>query len=76
MTCPFGVGINHLHENSLSSGMIGETDNTQTPAVYRLYTHKKLEIGYNEKQIVDVNLTSDGRVDIEPGKVLEFSYEV
>ncbi|PAV82301.1 hypothetical protein WR25_07250 [Diploscapter pachys] len=57
-------------------GMIGETDNTQTPAVYRLYTHKKLEIGYNEKQIVDVNLTSDGRVDIEPGKVLEFSYEV
>jgi len=56
--------------------MIGETDNTQTPAVYRLYTHKKLEIGYNEKQIVDVNLTSDGRVDIEPGKVLEFSYEV
>uniref|UniRef100_A0A1I7XCC1 Transmembrane 9 superfamily member n=1 Tax=Heterorhabditis bacteriophora TaxID=37862 RepID=A0A1I7XCC1_HETBA len=57
-------------------GMIGEVDNTVDPPSYKLYTHKKLDIGYNDKQVVDVNLTSDGRAEIHPGVELEFSYEV
>ena len=28
---------------------------------YYIWTHKKLDIGYNEDQTVDISLTSDGK---------------
>lgn len=57
--------------------MLGEEDDSSGPEpVYKIFTHKKFEIGYNDKRIVDVNLTSDNRVTIAPKTQLEFSYEV
>lgn len=57
-------------------GMVGEIDNTVSPPAYKLYTHKRLDIGFNDKQVVDVNLTTDGRVDIRPGAEITYTYEV
>uniref|UniRef100_A0A8L8JDQ5 Transmembrane 9 superfamily member n=1 Tax=Heligmosomoides polygyrus TaxID=6339 RepID=A0A8L8JDQ5_HELPZ len=57
-------------------GMVGEVDETRSPPAYKLYTHKLLDIGFNDKQVVDVNLTSGGHTEIHPGVELEFSYEV
>jgi len=37
---------------------------------------KKFEIGYNGKRIVDVNLTSESRVKLEPDLKIPFTYEV
>lgn len=53
------------------TGKVGEIDDG-----YYVWTHKKFDIGYNEKQIVDVNLTSENKVKLEPGVTLSFSYEV
>ena len=41
-----------------------------------LWTHKKLEIGYNGKSIVDVNLTSDGKVELKKDAKIHFTFEV
>uniref|UniRef100_A0A158P8W4 Transmembrane 9 superfamily member n=1 Tax=Angiostrongylus cantonensis TaxID=6313 RepID=A0A158P8W4_ANGCA len=57
-------------------GMVGEVDDSVSPPVYKLYTFKQLDIGFNDKQVVDVNLTSGGHTDIHPGLELEFTYEV
>lgn len=57
-------------------GMVGEIDSSSTPPTYKLFTHKKLEIGYNKNQIVDVNVTSDVRVPLLPNAEISFSYEV
>lgn len=52
-------------------GEIGEGGDT-----YYIWTHKKFEIGYNGKQIVDVNLTSEVKVKLEPKIKLVFTYQV
>ncbi|KAM3726443.1 Transmembrane 9 superfamily member [Dirofilaria immitis] len=57
-------------------GIVGEIDSSTTPPNYRLFTHKKLEIGYNGNQIVDINVTSDIRVSLTPGASIPFTYEV
>jgi transmembrane 9 superfamily protein 3 len=41
-----------------------------------IWTHKKFEIGYNNDRIVDVNLTSESKVELKPNANLEFSFEV
>ena len=41
-----------------------------------IWTHKKFDIGYNDNRIVDVNLTSESKVQIQPNTKLTFSYEV
>ena len=41
-----------------------------------LWTHKKLEIGYNGKSIVDVNLTSDGKIELKKDAKIHFTFEV
>ena len=58
----------------LFTGKVGEIDDKGDG--YYVWTHKKFDIGYNEKQIVDVNLTSENKVKLEPGATLSFSYEV
>lgn len=40
-------------EMKIILGMVGEIDSSTTPPNYRLFTHKKLEIGYNGKQVGD-----------------------
>lgn len=55
-------------------GIIGEID--KNDATLYMWTHKKLDIGYNGKYIVDVNLTSEEKVKLEPDKTLKFTYEV
>ncbi|KAH9516628.1 Transmembrane 9 super member 3 [Dermatophagoides farinae] len=56
-------------------GSVGYLDETDSTAVY-FFTHKKFDIGYNGDQIVDVNMTSEGKVRLEIGQEIEFSYEV
>lgn len=41
-----------------------------------MWTHKKLDIGYHGDAIVDVNLTSEAKVKLEPGARISFTYEV
>lgn len=56
-------------------GKVGE----KNPSDNKLYinTHKKFEIGYSGKQIVDINLTTDEKkVALAVGEKIEFSYEV
>ncbi|XP_058789177.1 transmembrane 9 superfamily member 3 [Phymastichus coffea] len=57
-------------------GVVGEPDDTNGEISYYIWTHKKLDIGYNGKQIVDVNLTSESKIELKPGKKIPFSYEV
>jgi len=53
-------------------GIVGE----QSDQSMYIWTHKKLEIGYNGQQIVDVNLTSDVKVELKPDAKIPFSFEV
>ena len=41
-----------------------------------MFTHKKLDIGYNADQIVDVNLTSEFKTKISIESNITFTYEV
>jgi len=53
-------------------GIVGEMDEKD----FYIWTHKKFEIGYNGQQIIDVNLTSEGRTKLQLGDSVSFSYEV
>ncbi|XP_065153035.1 transmembrane 9 superfamily member 3-like isoform X1 [Paramisgurnus dabryanus] len=55
-------------------GIVGEADENGDD--YYLWTYKKLEIGYNENRIVDVNLTSEGKVKLVPNTRISMSYSV
>ncbi|KAJ8022820.1 Transmembrane 9 superfamily member 3 [Holothuria leucospilota] len=55
-------------------GIVGEIDDAS--GKYYIWTHKKLEVGYNGKQIVDVNLTSDVKVELTKGVNIPFTYQV
>jgi len=55
-------------------GIVGEMGDS-ADSIY-IWTHKKLDIGYNDQQIVDVNLTSGSKVALVKGMQLPFSYEV
>lgn len=55
-------------------GIVGEIG--EDSKEYYIWTHKKFDIGFNENQIVDVNLTSDAKVKLEVGAKISFSYEV
>lgn len=54
------------------AGIVGEAKEGE----YYIWTHKKLEVGYNGQQIVDVNLTSDVKVKLVKDADISFSYEV
>lgn len=53
-------------------GVVGKEEDKE----YYIYTHKKFDIGYNGKQIVDVNLSSHKKELLKTGAVLTFTYEV
>lgn len=55
-------------------GIVGEIE--KGDGGYYMWTHKKFDIGYNDKRIVDVNLTSEAKVKLEPNAKISFSYEV
>ncbi|KAI8521442.1 transmembrane 9 superfamily member 3-like [Branchiostoma floridae x Branchiostoma belcheri] len=55
-------------------GIAGEID--ENGDGYYLWTHKKLDIGYNVDQIVDVNLTSEAKVKLIPNTKIPFTYSV
>ena len=55
------------------AGIVGEL--SQNGDAY-IWTHKKIEIGYNGNQIVDVNLTSESKAKLTPNTKLTFTYEV
>ncbi|XP_022079469.1 transmembrane 9 superfamily member 3-like [Acanthaster planci] len=58
-------------------GIVGESEEaSEKVSDYYIWTHKKLDIGYNLNQIVDVNLTSETKVKLEKGVKVPFSYEV
>nr|CAB3267004.1 transmembrane 9 superfamily member 3-like [Phallusia mammillata] len=55
-------------------GIVGEAD--ENGEDYYMWTHKKLEIGYNTDQIVDINLTSEKKVKLVPNMKIQLTYEV
>lgn len=55
-------------------GIVGEVGKAGE-GVY-IWTHKKFDIGYNNDRIVDVNLTSEAKVKLEPNAKIIFTYEV
>ena len=55
-------------------GIVGEVD--KDAKSFYMWTHKKLDIGYSGDAIVDVNLTSEAKVKLEPGARISFTYEV
>jgi transmembrane 9 superfamily protein 3 len=55
-------------------GTIGEVE--ESTKSYFLYTHRRLEIGFNGNRIVDVNLTNEGKVKLERGAQIPFTFEV
>lgn len=55
---------------------MGEPEENNGIISYHIWTHKKFDIGYNGKQIVDVNLTSENKVKLVQGAHIPFSYEV
>lgn len=56
------------------SGIVGEIGEGQEN--FFLWTHKKFDIGYNGNRIVDVNLTSEAKVELKIGTKVKFTYEV
>jgi transmembrane 9 superfamily protein 3 len=56
------------------TGIVGEID--EGGDGYYVWTHKKLDMGYHDNQIVDVNLTSEAKVKLAPGIKIPFTYEV
>ena len=69
---------NHAENNFITwhcvSGIVGEIE--ETGDGFYIWTHKKFDIGFTSKQIVDVNLTSEVKVKLAPGIKIPFSYEV
>ena len=69
--------------NGRNTGITDNTDNKDVSAedadvqysVY-VYTHKKLSIAYNQKHIVEVNLTSEDPQLVKEGAVFDFRYDV
>ncbi|VDO82394.1 unnamed protein product [Soboliphyme baturini] len=57
-------------------GLVGEYVKTNEGEVFKLFTHKKFEIGFNGKHIIDVNLTTDDKKEIVVGQTIEYTYEV
>lgn len=53
-------------------GVVGDMKDNN----YYIWTHKKFEVGYNGKQIIDVNLTSEDKTLLTPTAKLSFTYEV
>lgn len=56
------------------AGIVGEAD--ENGEDHYLWTYKKLEIGFNADRIVDVNLTSEGKVKLVPNTRIAMSYSV
>ncbi|XP_033117679.1 transmembrane 9 superfamily member 3-like isoform X1 [Anneissia japonica] len=55
-------------------GIVGEID--EGGQDFYIWTHKKFDIGYNNDQIVDVNLTSEVKVKLEANVEIPFTYQV
>lgn len=55
-------------------GVVGEVD--ENKGEYYIYSHKKFDLAFNGNQIVDVNMTTEGKVLLTPGAAIPFSYEV
>lgn len=54
-------------------GRVGEHGDDKK---YYIYGHKKFEIGYNGKRIIDVKLTTERREELVIGAKIKFTYEV
>lgn len=57
-------------------GIVGEMEEKDGVINYYIWTHKRFDIGYNGKQIVDVNLTKEVKHKLSPDAVIPFTYEV
>jgi len=55
-------------------GIVGEQG--EDGKDFFIWTHKKFEVGFNGNQIVDVNLTSEVKVKLQPRVKIPFTYEV
>ena len=56
-------------------GMVGEMGSQRSDPPL-IFTHSKLEIGYNGDRVIEVNLTSENPRPIQEKSALDFSYEI
>lgn len=54
-------------------GKVGEKEDNNK---YYIYTHKRFDIGYNNKRIVDINIQTEKKELLTPGAKIKFTYEV
>ncbi|KRX45003.1 Transmembrane 9 superfamily member 3 [Trichinella murrelli] len=58
-------------------GIVGEYRNDENSGEsMKLFTHRLFEIGYNGNTVVEVNLTSNNRIDLKPDVAFDLTYEV
>ncbi|KRX93009.1 Transmembrane 9 superfamily member 3 [Trichinella pseudospiralis] len=58
-------------------GIVGEYRNDENLGEsMKLFTHRLFEIGYNGNTIVEVNLTSNNRINLKPDVAFDLTYEV
>lgn len=55
-------------------GMVGEVE--EESGKKSIYTHRKLNLGFNGPHVIEVNMTSENLVPIEEEGNLDFTYEV
>ncbi|XP_059620555.1 transmembrane 9 superfamily member 3 [Phlebotomus argentipes] len=55
-------------------GKVGGLD--ESTGKYYIFAHKRFEIGYNGKRIVDVNLSTERKEILTLGSKIQFTYEV
>jgi len=56
-------------------GIVGEMSEEKDDKLF-VWTHKKIEIGYNNDQIVEVTLTAESKMQLLPEAKIPFTYEV
>ena len=76
--CIYAVKNNYWYQMYINDlpvwGIVGDVEEVDGgQQQYYVWTHKKFDIGYNGDQIVDINLTSDGKVLLEPDMSIAFS---
>ncbi|KAI1715447.1 endomembrane protein 70 domain-containing protein [Ditylenchus destructor] len=72
----FAVSHNYWYQMYIDDlplwALVGEVEGDKN----LIYTHKKFEIGYNQQQIIDVNIIAEEKKEIHPNQELIFTYEI
>lgn len=75
----FAIAHNYWYQMYMDDlplwALVGEVDSSD-PTTFIFYSHKKFEIGYNGEQIVDINITAEGKTTLKSNREVSFTYEI